>query len=120
MAMTLRGKHVVVVGLGKSGLASARLAIREGARVTLNDKKTEGELGASVTDARALGAEVSLGDHPEPLFVGADLVVLSPGVPRLAAVDAARARFVPVVPEVELASWFLRGTLVGVTGANGK
>lgn len=120
MQSTLNGKHVVVVGLGKSGLAAARLAIREGARVTINDKKTEAELGTSVAEARALGVAVSLGDHPEALFTRADLVVLSPGVPRLAAVDAARARFVRVVPEVELASWFLRGTVIGITGSNGK
>ena len=118
--MTLRDKNVVVVGLGKSGLAAARLAIREGARVTLNDKKSEADLRTSVAEARALGADVALGGHPEPLFVGADLIVLSPGVPRLVAVDAARARFVSVVPEVELASWFLRGTLIGITGSNGK
>lgn len=120
MAMNLRGKHVVIVGLGKSGLAAARLAMREGARVTINDKKTEEQLAAMVREAHALGAELALGDHPEALFASADLVVLSPGVPRLSAVDAARAKFVPVVPEVELASWFLRGTIVGITGSNGK
>lgn len=120
MAVALSGKNVVIVGLGKSGLAAARLALREGARVTINDKKTEAELGGAVADARALGAALALGGHPEPLFLGADLVVLSPGVPKLAAVEAARARFVRVIPEVELASWFLRGTLVGITGSNGK
>jgi len=120
MAMTLRGKKVLVVGLGKSGLAAARLAIRQGASVTINDKKSELELAASATEARALGAALSLGDHPEALFTSADLIVLSPGVPRLAALDAARAKFVSVIPEVELASWFLRGTIVGITGSNGK
>lgn len=120
MSMDLRGKNVVVVGLGGSGLAAARLALREGARVTINDQKTEADLGAKVAEARALGASLSLGGHPEALFVGADLVVLSPGVPKLAAVEAARAKFVRVVPEVELASWFLRGTLLGITGSNGK
>ncbi len=120
MSMDLRGKNVVVVGLGGSGLAAARLALREGARVTINDRKAEPELAAKAAEARALGASLSLGDHPASLFSGADLVVLSPGVPKLAAVEAARARFVPVVPEVELASWFLRGTLIGITGSNGK
>ena len=120
MSMDLRGKSVVVVGLGGSGLAAARLALREGARVTINDRKPEAELGARALEARALGAALSLGDHPEALFASADLVVLSPGVPKLAAVEAARSRFVPVVPEVELASWFLRGTLLGITGSNGK
>lgn len=116
----LRNKHMVVVGLGKSGLAAARLALREGAKVTLNDAKSETDLVANVAEARAMGADVALGGHPEALFLGADLVVLSPGVPALAAVDAARARFVRVIPEVELASWFLRGTVIGITGSNGK
>ncbi len=120
MAMTLRDKSVVVVGLGKSGLAAARLAIREGGRVTINDAKSESELGPIAGEARALGATLVLGGHPESLLGGADLIVLSPGVPRLAAVEAARAKFVRVVPEVELASWSLRGTLLGITGSNGK
>jgi UDP-N-acetylmuramoylalanine--D-glutamate ligase len=120
MAMNLRGRNVVVVGLGKSGLAAARLAIREGAHVTINDKRGEAELAENASAARAHGADLVLGDHPESLFVSADLVVVSPGVPRLAAIDAARARFVSVIPEVELASWFLRGTLIGITGSNGK
>jgi UDP-N-acetylmuramoylalanine--D-glutamate ligase len=120
MDTTLNGKHVVVVGLGKSGLAAARLALREGARVTINDRKSESELAAAAAEARAVGAEVSLGDHPVSLFTSADLIVLSPGVPRLDAVEAARAKFVRIVPEVELASWYLRGTLIGITGSNGK
>jgi UDP-N-acetylmuramoylalanine--D-glutamate ligase len=119
MAM-LSGKHVVVVGLGKSGIAAARLALREGARVTLNDVKSEAELGALATEARSLGASLHLGDHPVSLFTSADCVVLSPGVPRLAAVDAARAAGVRVMAEVELAAPFLKGRVVGITGSNGK
>jgi UDP-N-acetylmuramoylalanine--D-glutamate ligase len=118
--MSLRGKHVVVVGLGKSGLAAARLALREGARVTINDLKSESDLGTLPSDARALGCALHLGGHPEPLLSSADLIVLSPGVPRLAAVDAARAAGVRVIPEVELAAPFLRGKVVGITGSNGK
>jgi UDP-N-acetylmuramoylalanine--D-glutamate ligase len=118
--MDLANKHVVVVGLGTSGLAAARLALREGARVTVNDVKSEKDLGALAVDARTLGATLHLGDHPASLLAGADLIVLSPGVPRLAAVDAARAAGVRVVAEVELVAPFLRGTVVGITGSNGK
>lgn len=120
MPMELKSKHVVVIGLGKSGLAAARLALREGARVTINDAKTEKDLGAIANDARVLGATLHLGDHPVSLLTSADLIVLSPGVPRLAAVDAARAAGVKVRAEVELVAPFLHGKLVGITGSNGK
>lgn len=116
----LAGKNVVIVGGGKSGLAAARLAAKAGARVTINDRKSEADAGALVADARAIGVEVALGGHPEALFAAADVIVLSPGVPALAVVDAAEARGAKVIPEVELAGHFLRGTLVGITGSNGK
>lgn len=118
--MDLSNKHVVVVGAGKSGLAAARLARRAGARVTVNDRKPPSEAGALVEEAAALGVELSLGAHPEALFAGADLIVLSPGIPPLPVVDAAEARGTRVIPEVELAAAFLRGTLIGITGSNGK
>ena len=121
MAMSLTGKTTVVVGLGKSGLAAARLLRAHGARVILNDKKAADALDAKLLDAaRELGAELSLGDHPAELFAAADLVVMSPGVPALPVVDEAQKRGVRVIAEVELASWSLHGTLVGITGSNGK
>jgi len=120
----LAGKDVVVVGAGKSGLAAARLLARAGARVVLNDKKTLAELGAAGTEAAALAAtntlRLELGGHPAAPFERADLVVLSPGVPVLAAVEDARRRGARVWAEVELASRFLKGRLVGITGSNGK
>lgn len=118
--LDLAGKHVVIVGGGKSGIAAARLAVRSGARVTLNDKKSEAEGAALTEGARAVGADALLGGHPEGLFATADVIVLSPGVPALEVVDAAERRGAKVIPEVELAASFLRGTLVGITGSNGK
>jgi UDP-N-acetylmuramoylalanine--D-glutamate ligase len=117
--ISLAGKTAVVVGLGKSGLAAARVLAKEGARVVLNDQKPESEL-AMAKDARALGVELSLGGHPDTLFQTADVVVLSPGVPPLAPVASAKARGALVIPEVELAAAFVRGTVVGITGSNGK
>ncbi|WP_083458537.1 UDP-N-acetylmuramoyl-L-alanine--D-glutamate ligase [Sandaracinus amylolyticus] len=118
--LDLAGKRLVVVGGGKSGLAAARLAAKAGARVTINDKKSEAEASALVADARAIDVDVVLGGHPESLFAAADVIVLSPGVPSLAVVDAAEKRGAKVIPEVELAAHFLRGTLIGITGSNGK
>jgi UDP-N-acetylmuramoylalanine--D-glutamate ligase len=119
--MDLRGKNVVVVGLARSGAAAARFALAHGARVTANDAKPLERLG---DDARALEAEgvtVVAGEHPVDVFASADLIVVSPGVPAgLPALVSARERGVPVVSEVEFASWYLKGSLVGVTGTNGK
>lgn len=118
--MNLHGRTAIVVGLGKSGLAALRLLAGMGCRVRGNDKKSEAELGALATDARALGAELFLGGHPDEAFDGCDLVVLSPGVPHLDAVRAARARGAKVVSEVELASRLVKSPICGVTGTNGK
>ncbi|MFO0712322.1 MAG: UDP-N-acetylmuramoyl-L-alanine--D-glutamate ligase [Sandaracinus sp.] len=118
--MELRGKTAVVVGLGRSGLAAIHLLGAAGCRVRANDKKGAGELGSLAADAQAHGAELFLGGHPDEAFEGADLVVLSPGVPHLEAVRHAREHGARVVSEVELASWFLASPVIGITGTNGK
>jgi UDP-N-acetylmuramoylalanine--D-glutamate ligase len=117
----LQDLAVLVIGLGKSGLAAARLLLARGARVTIADRRGEAEIGASVEAATALGASLSLGGHPPEMSESADLVVLSPGVPMtIPLVAAARARGVPVWGEEELAFRFLRGRVLGITGSNGK
>ncbi|HEX5660672.1 MAG TPA: UDP-N-acetylmuramoyl-L-alanine--D-glutamate ligase [Polyangiales bacterium] len=115
--MELTGTRVTVVGLGQSGLAVVRLLIRKGARVTVNDGRRELELGA---EAEKLGATLSLGDHEPARFADAQLIVVSPGVPALPAFADAGRRGIPVVSEIELASWFISAPIVGITGTNGK
>lgn len=127
--MDLNGKRILVVGLGKSGIAAARLLMRQGARVVLNDRRTDVE---GLEPLVALGADPQLGHHDAALFTSVDAIVLSPGVPPLPALDAADAAGVPVWSEIELAARFLRGctdssgrrgqppTVVGITGTNGK
>ena len=117
----LAGCSVLVVGLGKSGLAASRLALAHGARVTIADAKAEPELGAAAVRARALGAVVLAGGHPPSLLAGVDLVITSPGVSSRADVLVeARRSGIPVWGEVELASRFCRGRVIGITGSNGK
>jgi UDP-N-acetylmuramoylalanine--D-glutamate ligase len=117
----LAGLRVLVVGLGRSGLAAARLLASRGARVIAADRRTDTELGRAGADATALGAELRAGGHPPELARDADLIVVSPGVsadePLLVA---ARELKVPVWGEVELAYRFCRGRIVAVTGSNGK
>ncbi|HLG14150.1 MAG TPA: UDP-N-acetylmuramoyl-L-alanine--D-glutamate ligase [Blastocatellia bacterium] len=119
--MKLARKKVLVVGLARSGVAAARLLVKHGASVIANDARAGDRLADSVAELRAMGAELSLGGHPPDLFAGVDLIVLSPGVPAdLPALDRARAAGVEMISEVELASRFLRGRIIGITGSNGK
>ncbi len=116
--MEVRGKRVAVVGLGRSGVAAAKLLVAQGAAVVASDLKQREELALSDLEER--GVHLELGDNPLSLL-DCDLVVVSPGVPPWAPIlkEAAR-RGAEVVGEVELASWFLKGEIVGVTGTNGK
>ena len=118
--MQLQGKRVTVVGLGTSGLASVRLLARLGAQVTVNDAGSREALGDKARAAEELGASLDLGGHDPERLANNDLIVVSPGVPSLAALDHAEVRGVKVVSEIELASWFVKSTVIGVTGTNGK
>jgi len=121
-APELQGRKVTVVGLAKSGVAAARLCAREGARVTVTDRRGAGDLAGPLAALDGLDVRRALGGHDRADFEGADLVVASPGVPlAIPEIAAARARGVPVWGEVELAARFLRGTpIVAITGTNGK
>ena len=120
-APELAGKAVLVVGLARSGMASARFLAARGAIVTANDQRPEAELGPERTELGSLGARVVLGSHPAELFRAASLVVVSPGVPLALPVFAeARAAGAEIVSEVELAARYLEGAIVAITGSNGK
>ncbi len=113
---------MLVVGLARSGVAAARVAVARGAEVTVTDRRGPSELARALED---LGGSVrlALGGHDPAHFTGADLIVVSPGVPlSLAELEEARRRGVPVIGEVELAARLLpRGLpIVGITGTNGK
>jgi len=112
------GKRVTVVGAARSGLAAAALLARRGARVTLSDARSD-VAGVEVLEAQNVVLE--LGGHVRTSFVNTDLVVLSPGVPpEQPDVVAARAHGVPVIGEIELASRWLRGRIIAITGTKGK
>jgi UDP-N-acetylmuramoylalanine--D-glutamate ligase len=115
---SVRGKRVVVVGAARSGVAAAELLVRRGARVTLTDLRDQID---DEERLRAAGVALELGGHDASTFQGADLIVLSPGVPsQLPALEAARQAGVPVTGELELASRWLRGRIVAITGTKGK
>ena len=119
--MELNGKRALVVGLGKSGVASALFLKAHGARVTVSDTKSGDELRNEIPVLLDHGITVETGGHGERTFRGQDLIVVSPGV----AVDApplvqARALGETVIGEIELAAQFLPGPIVAITGSNGK
>lgn len=113
----LEGKNVIVVGLGKSGVAAARLCLAEGAKVIGTDALPWERLHAS---ARDLGIPVVLGGHDGVGFETADLVVLSPGVPWRPEFERAEKAGVPVIGELELATSRLSVPMIAVGGTNGK
>jgi UDP-N-acetylmuramoylalanine--D-glutamate ligase len=119
--MELTGKRVLVVGLGKSGVASALFMKSHGAHVTVSDTKSGDELRNEIPVLLDHGITVETGGHGDRTFRGQDLIVVSPGVP----VDApplvqARSMGETVIGEIELASQFLPGPMVAITGSNGK
>src|SRR6266566_913209 len=119
--MELNGKRVLVVGLGRSGVASALFLKARGARVTVSDTKSEDQLREEIPALLDQGITVETGGHGERAFQNQDLIVVSPGVP----VDAepimqARALGQKVIGEIELAAEFLQGEIVAITGSNGK
>jgi len=117
-AFSVQGQRVLVVGAARSGVAAALLLARRGARVTLTDRKPAIPESDTLTSA---GVALELGTHRADAFTGADLIVLSPGVPmELPEVALARAAGVPVIGELELASRWVRGPVVAITGTKGK
>src|ERR1700751_1842777 len=119
--MELNGKRVLVVGLGKSGVASALFLKARGARVTVSDTKSGDELRNEIPVLLDHGIAVETGGHGDRTFRGQDLIVVSPGGPGDAPpLLQARASGGPGVGEIELAAQFLKGPIVAITGSNGK
>ncbi len=120
--MDLVGKRVVVVGLGKSGHAAAAFCARQGATVVVSDSREESVLRQEVAELVTRGArvEVRAGAQTADVFAGADLVVVSPGVPALAVLEEVARGGVEVIGELELASRFLEAPILAVGGTNGK
>jgi UDP-N-acetylmuramoylalanine--D-glutamate ligase len=115
---SVRGQRVVVVGAARSGVAAAELLARRGARVTLTDTRRSIDEAARLRD---LGIALELGGHDPVTMARAELIVTSPGVPlRQPAIEEAEREGVPVIGELELASRWLRGRIVAITGTKGK
>jgi UDP-N-acetylmuramoylalanine--D-glutamate ligase len=121
MRMEYKDANVVIVGLARSGAAAARLLDAAGAHVTVADRKESSEIGGVLSQLDQDRIRTALGSGYESALEGADVIVVSPGVPsRLEALERARERGVKVIGELELASQFLNAPILAVTGTNGK
>jgi UDP-N-acetylmuramoylalanine--D-glutamate ligase len=117
---SVEGRRVTVAGAARSGLAAAKLLAARGARVTISEVR-DSVPREDADRLRALHVGLELGGHRLETFTSADLIVLSPGVPAdQPTVVAAERLGVPVISEIELASRWLRGRIVAVTGTKGK
>jgi UDP-N-acetylmuramoylalanine--D-glutamate ligase len=119
--MDLQNKRVLVVGLGRSGVACALFLKERGARVTVSDAKSPEELRDEIPLLLDHGITVETGGHGERTFRGQDLIVVSPGVPvDVPTLVQARAAGEAVIGEIELAAQNLPGPIIAITGSNGK
>jgi UDP-N-acetylmuramoylalanine--D-glutamate ligase len=119
--MDIKGKKVLVVGLGKSGLAASLFLRRQGAQVTVSDVRSAEALAKEIPALIDEGIAVEAGGHGLLTFRRQDLIVVSPGVP----VDTpelvqVRKFGLTVIGELELAAHYLRGKVLAITGSNGK
>jgi len=117
----IKNKKVLVVGLGKSGIAAVQAMVKLGANVTVQDSKNVNEIDSQlVTFLQGKGVEFCLGDIPENMDKF-DMLILSPGVdPELPFVAAAAKSGAEIIGELEIAFRIARGHFVAITGTNGK
>lgn len=117
----LKGKKIMVVGLGRTGVSLSRFLSEHGAHVTVTDHKSRAELSNALEQMEDLQLDFDLGGHTPKKFLEQDLVVLSPGVsPYLKIFEYARNHNVKVTGEFEFSSWFVKEPIIAITGTNGK
>jgi len=118
--MDLERKRILVIGLGKTGEALCRFLLEKGANVKVSEKRSFQDLQDKVKFWTKQGVAVETGGHSLKSFLETDLIVTSPGVPYIPELIQARDRGIKTIAEIELAFHFLEGTIVGITGSNGK
>lgn len=119
--MKLNGIKALVVGLGKTGVATAKFLVRKGADVTVTDRRSEPELREVLKEMESLGVKIEIGGHRIETFRSSDLIIPSPGVPmNIEGLVAAKEKGVKIISEIELAYQFSSTPIIAVTGTNGK
>ena len=116
----IKGKKVVVLGLALSGVSAATLAIYKGADVFVSDQGNSQSLADSFNELKKIGSKGEIGKHSDKIY-DADLWVISPGIPQNSKlIENAIVKKIPVVSEIEFASWYTEAPIIAITGSNGK
>ena len=119
--MNLKGQRILVIGLGKTGIASVRFLMGQGAKVIVTDEKPQSELKDAVHELGSLSANLEFCEYNTDILSRVDMIVPSPGVPPSNIILAeAVSRKIPILSEIELAYRFLKPPLIAITGTNGK
>jgi len=118
--MEIKGKKALVVGLGKTGEDLCDFLLDSGASLLISEKRGYRELGPAYEKWKKRADQMETGGHTEDFFLQSDMIISSPGIPPLPLFQTAREKGIPVLSEIELASRFLKGKIIGVTGSNGK
>ena len=119
--MDLQGRKVLVVGLARTGLATAGFLKGKGAAVSVTEVRPREEMKEAVRATEAMNIPVEWGGHRTETFLRPDLIVVSPGVDlSMRPIQEASKKGIPILSEIELASRFIRAPIIAVTGTNGK
>ena len=116
----IRGKKIVILGSALSGVAAAKLAVRQGADVFVSDNQDTLANQDTLIGLKALGIPGELGQHSDQIY-DADLWIISPGIAQDSElVQKAQSNDIPIISEIEFASWFTEAPILAITGSNGK
>ncbi|HZX10582.1 MAG TPA: UDP-N-acetylmuramoyl-L-alanine--D-glutamate ligase [Acidobacteriota bacterium] len=120
--MELKNKKVLVVGFGKTGKAVCDFLLHQNTplNIKVSESKNSPKLNREIKSYQKKGIEFETGGHKLQSFLDSDLIIPSPGVPPISPIQEAKKKGIPVFSEVELASRFLKGQIIGITGSNGK
>lgn len=119
--MEVTGKQITIIGMAKSGLAAAEFLASRGAKVLVSDSKPAEKLASEINFLNSHNINSETGGHSKNGLLNADLIIVSPGVPlEIAPLVEARNAGKKLIGEIELASLFLQGKIIGITGSNGK
>lgn len=119
--MILKNKTITVIGLGRSGFAASQFLHEKGAVVRASDASQKGEVLENAGFLKNLDIQVETGGHTPGIVEDVDLIVTSPGVSKSnVLLELAKKKKIPVISEIELASFYCPGTIIGITGSNGK
>lgn len=119
--MELKDKNVVIMGAGKSGIAAATMLYEVGAKLAIYDENKELDKAALMGKLGDVKADIYAGELPDDVRSNAALLVMSPGIPvDTEFVDGFKTLNIPVWGEIELAYQYAKGSLIAITGTNGK